>query len=327
MVALNEKFSHSGVPASEGRVSPHEIDAFDFTKWSGEVWGGSVVNFGGAGFCGLSDAPPLRRRSAAPVNRNDPESELHYVRNRTYSPALCTVLRRGLKSSGRPGRASKKIAVLQWIQRGPIGYSGGINLYEYVGGRAATAVDPMGLIESYTYHEGIQIGHPKLALGPLVRLPSCPKGVSGCCAARTGTFRAFLGTIVTTGSPTVLGAGVIGELIKAAVKGVAATVPATKLVDLWTDDLSFNGVRYIWDMYAVWTRTVTYSYCCGTSFQNLEVVATENSTPTLLSVEANRTSWDQNNFYRGGTSEATKKHLIESIWDMLKELTKTVKGE
>jgi hypothetical protein len=200
-------------------------------------------------------------------------------------------------------------------------------LYEYVGGRAATAVDPMGLIESYTYHEGIQIGHPKLVLGPLVRLPSCPKGVSGCCAARTGTFRAFLGTIVTTGSPTVLGAGVIGELIKAAVKGVAATVPATKLVDLWTDDLSFNGVRYIWDMYAVWTRTVTYSYCCGTSFQNLEVVATENSTPTLLSVEANRTSWDQNNFYRGGTSEATKKHLIESIWDMLKELTKTVRGE
>ncbi len=145
MVALNEKFSHSGLPASEGRVSPHEIDAFDFTKWSGEVWGGSVVNFGGAGFRGLSDASPLRRHSAAPVNRSDPESELHYVRNRTYSPALCTVLRRGLKSSGRPGRASKKIAVLQWIQRGPIGYSGGINLYEYVGGRAVVAVDPSGM--------------------------------------------------------------------------------------------------------------------------------------------------------------------------------------
>ena|GEM_PF-6077252 len=44
------------------------------------------------------------------------------MRNRTYNPVL--------------GR---------WIQRDPIGYAGGINLYEYVGGRAAAAMDPMGL--------------------------------------------------------------------------------------------------------------------------------------------------------------------------------------
>ncbi len=49
---------------------------------------------------------------------NDPESELYYVRNRTYSPLL--------------GR---------WIQRDPIGYKGGINLYEYVAGRAVVGVD------------------------------------------------------------------------------------------------------------------------------------------------------------------------------------------
>ncbi len=54
--------------------------------------------------------------------RFDPESELYYVRNRTYSPVL--------------GR---------WIQRDPIGYAGGVNLYEYVGGLADAAVDPMGL--------------------------------------------------------------------------------------------------------------------------------------------------------------------------------------
>jgi len=51
----------------------------------------------------------------------DPETRLYYVRNRTYSPTL--------------GR---------WIQRDPIGYSGGINLYEYVGGRAANKADPNG---------------------------------------------------------------------------------------------------------------------------------------------------------------------------------------
>jgi RHS repeat-associated protein len=67
--------------------------------------------------------------------RFDPESELYYVRNRTYSPTL--------------GR---------WLQRDPIGYpdvtqvrskvsgqaSGGINLYEYVGGRALSATDASG---------------------------------------------------------------------------------------------------------------------------------------------------------------------------------------
>ncbi|MGC9261612.1 MAG: RHS repeat-associated core domain-containing protein [Phycisphaerae bacterium] len=53
--------------------------------------------------------------------RFDPEAELYYVRNRTYSPIL--------------GR---------WLQRDPIGYAGGVNLYEYVGGRAVVAVDPEG---------------------------------------------------------------------------------------------------------------------------------------------------------------------------------------
>ena len=53
--------------------------------------------------------------------RFDPESELYYVRNRGYSPTL--------------GR---------WLQRDPIGYAGGINLYEYVGGRAVIGIDPAG---------------------------------------------------------------------------------------------------------------------------------------------------------------------------------------
>jgi RHS repeat-associated protein len=55
--------------------------------------------------------------------RLDPETNLYYVRARTYSPTL--------------GR---------WIQRDPIGYQAGVNLYEYVGGRAVVAVDPAGML-------------------------------------------------------------------------------------------------------------------------------------------------------------------------------------
>ena len=75
---------------------------------SGNWWGDAAVqsNYGANEiiFCGY---------------RYDPESQLHYVRNRTYNPAL--------------GR---------WIQRDPIGYQGGINLYGYVGGRPGSCCWP-----------------------------------------------------------------------------------------------------------------------------------------------------------------------------------------
>ncbi len=54
--------------------------------------------------------------------RYDPESALYYVRTRTYSPVL--------------GR---------WLQRDPIGYVAGENLYEYVGGMAVNSADATGL--------------------------------------------------------------------------------------------------------------------------------------------------------------------------------------
>jgi len=54
--------------------------------------------------------------------RYDPETELYYVRNRTYNPPL--------------GR---------WLQRDPIGYAGGINLYEYVTSAPTIRLDIFGL--------------------------------------------------------------------------------------------------------------------------------------------------------------------------------------
>ncbi len=78
---------------------------------TGNWWGDAAVqsNYGANEivFCGY---------------RFDPETQLYYVRNRTYNPVL--------------GR---------WIQRDPIGYSGGINLYGYCGG----AVPGIRLCEEY----------------------------------------------------------------------------------------------------------------------------------------------------------------------------------
>ena len=145
MVALNEQLQHCEVPASEWTLSPDVIEGCDFTKSSGEVHGGFVVICGVAGFCGLSDASPLRPRSAAPLNQSDPEGPGCHVRNRTYNPAICTVLRQEPKSPGRPGRASNKIAVLWEIQRDPIGYQGGPNLYQYAASNALRGTDPQGL--------------------------------------------------------------------------------------------------------------------------------------------------------------------------------------
>ncbi len=54
--------------------------------------------------------------------RFDSESQLYYVRNRTYNPVLD-----------------------RWIQRDPIGYNGGINLYGYVESSPVGLFDPNGM--------------------------------------------------------------------------------------------------------------------------------------------------------------------------------------
>ncbi len=63
--------------------------------------------------------------------RYDPEGPGYYVRNRNYIPFL--------------GR---------WLQRDPIGYAGGVNLYEYVEGRAVNSTDAAGLLPALTAGRG-----------------------------------------------------------------------------------------------------------------------------------------------------------------------------
>ncbi len=89
-------------------------------------------------YCGYPD----NKRVSTDIGTglNDPEAELYYVRNRSYNPIPGTVLRQEPKSRQATGVATRV------LQRDPIGYAGGVNLYEYVGGRAAVAVDPSGML-------------------------------------------------------------------------------------------------------------------------------------------------------------------------------------
>ena len=73
--------------------------------------------------------------------RYDPESAKYYVRNRMYAP--------GPIPNGNVD--TPVCGIGRWLQRDPIGYTGGINLYEYVGGRAVVEMDPNGTLPWWTW--------------------------------------------------------------------------------------------------------------------------------------------------------------------------------
>jgi|GEM_PF-3220425 len=100
-------------------------------------------------------------------HRYDPETEDYYVRNRYYSPAL-----------------------VRWIQRDPIGYAGGINLYAHIGS------SPVGNWDA----DGTQVW-----FGPFPP-PGWPPAPAGRYAfpnnfvAGMGTFGVSIKTLATKGS-------------------------------------------------------------------------------------------------------------------------------
>ena len=132
MVALDKQFDHhrGTKPRSRGR-------------WRNKSWqtGRSLGRR-------TADILSARRHRDASISLNtscaneiiycgyrfDPETQLYYVRNRTYNPVL--------------GR---------WIQRDPIGYEGGINLYEYVGGKSTGNLDSSGTIVYALIYASIEI--------------------------------------------------------------------------------------------------------------------------------------------------------------------------
>ncbi len=130
MVALNEQFHHNGTLSrllGTGYRFPRDGESVEVFSDHGPR--ATDQKTGSSDDLFIDHCSLIFERSAGANDliycgyRFDPETELYYVRNRTYSPVL--------------GR---------WLQRDPIGYAGGINLYEYVGGRAVAAADPEGTL-------------------------------------------------------------------------------------------------------------------------------------------------------------------------------------
>jgi RHS repeat-associated protein len=141
MVALNENFASdrkARIEQAESAQSSQSVDhqtsaylrrlrgenRFLFIGRNADAYGNTLIYTGpGTGGVRFTDDDSASNYGANDIiycgYRYDPETELYYVRSRTFNPVL--------------GR---------WLQRDPIGYRGGINLYEYVGGRAVTAVYP-----------------------------------------------------------------------------------------------------------------------------------------------------------------------------------------
>ena len=85
--------------------------------------GDTVVNFGANDVRTVGGASSVNNPYMYGGYKYDPETGNYYVKNRYYSADL--------------GR---------WLSRDPIEYDGGMNLYEYVGGRSTSTADSSGLI-------------------------------------------------------------------------------------------------------------------------------------------------------------------------------------
>ena len=125
MVAVNGQFHHNGTPPGLQGPGYGVGISVDF-----RILHGSMITDHTRGTPDdlLMDHYSLvvERRAGAneiiyPGYRFDPEAAGYCVRNRYYLPFF--------------GR---------WLQRDPIGYAGGIKLYECVGAQADMAVDPKG---------------------------------------------------------------------------------------------------------------------------------------------------------------------------------------
>ena len=174
MVALNEQFHHNGTPLrlqvtgyglQRGGESAdlcilHGSLITDQKRRSSDdlfIDHYSLVIKRSAGankimFCGYPDNN--RVSTDIGTGLNAPDAEPRYIRNRTYGSVPGGVLRQEPKSRQPTGVATRV------LQRDPIGYAAGINLYEYVGGRAVAAVARRAARQPHRSPFGLPAGLP-----------------------------------------------------------------------------------------------------------------------------------------------------------------------
>ena len=161
MVALNEQFHHNGTTALRRRL---RVTGYGLQRnWESGVnfidqrsritdqkrrtsndlfinhYSLVIERSAGANEIILCGYPDNNRVSTDfGTGLNDPDTGLWYIRSRTYNSIPGTVLRQEPKSRQATGVATRV------LQRDPIGYAAGANLYEYVGGRVSIGSDPTG---------------------------------------------------------------------------------------------------------------------------------------------------------------------------------------
>jgi len=159
------------------------VEAYD-----ADAYGNTLIFTGpGAGGIWFTDGDTQSNYGANEIiycgYRYDPEGPGYYVRNRNYMPFL--------------GR---------WIQRDPIGYSGGINLYEYVGGRSTVSRDPSGLFENCPCPGGVWLGQGTASVSAGL-LFGAVKVVTAVRCPSNGDTAIVEHTFVTIGLQAGFGAG------------------------------------------------------------------------------------------------------------------------
>ncbi len=298
MVALNEKFHHNGtIPitlrelrasgqavrsnrcrAGKSAQSEKSVDRPLITPPQHPPFSSAAslcksVNPSGPMYCGYPDNKRLPREIGTGLN--DPETQLYYVRKRCYSPAFGTVLRQEPKSRWPAGATDRE------IQRDPIGYPdetqgadnesgqafGGINLYEYVAGRAVVAVDPTGTLVV----PGMPIPLPMHGAGPLKTwrgaIHDLGRGADGKCCFYVNThYSQDLGTILTNGwSPT-------GEDWQAYVAPMfdilAKLTEVGGLVSELLSGTTFDTALCAYEAKVSFIKTRVFTYTCCKRYQN-----------------------------------------------------------
>jgi hypothetical protein len=142
------------------------------------------------------------------------------------------------------------ISVGRWLQRDPIGYAGGINLYEYVGGRAVVSVDPLGL--------RARPGPQPPQWGPWQKIGMCPPGP--VTYVRHGSLD--LGYLVLPGGVDPNNA-LLDKILQAALSGLAKFSELGAAIKTLLNELTGAGEwGERWHGHAVLTQALVYQCKC-----------------------------------------------------------------
>ncbi len=215
--------------------------------------------------------------------RFDAETQLYYVRNRTYSPVL--------------GR---------WIQRDPIGYSGGINLYAYVESSPVGKVDANGL---YAF-AGVQKPVPAAGLGDAAK----KHPLSGGRYYQNYYYTEDLGDVMTDGEDP--SEEPLMKLAETILHGLTRFSPVGEIIAHMAEVISqegdiefaFRGTAYPW---------VTRVYFCTGKLQSVTLKSWKK---TNWASEPPHGPFGVGGLVIGGDWKEQDRDFVKSLLDVAKEL-------